>query len=551
VFHYTNVRANCKKYNYSGENFFREWKYFLHCRRNFQEMVLDSELFLRDDLFLKLLIVSWLLKPFRPDKIIFMKWITAWRLKRQTLADFRRVGVLFIVCVFATLTTSAQGPPLDKDALYIRQIHDLALTRGSAYPWLKDLTTVGFGRLAGSAAATAAVDYTRRMLDTLGVDSVWLEPCRVPRWERGEREVARMVLPDKRSVDLNVLALGNSVGTGSAGITAPVIEVQGLEDVEALPEEAVRGKIVFYNRPMDPRHINTFRAYGGAVDQRVYGASRAARKGAVGVIVRSMTTALDDHPHTGTLSYEDPDRRIPAIAVSTNDAERLSEALKQGSVSVYMRTTCEILSDVESHNVIAEWRGSEFPDEIILVGGHLDSWDVGGGAHDDGSGCVQAMDVLHILKQMGYQPRRTIRCVLFMNEENGLAGGRAYWKGSNERGEYHMAAIEADRGGFTPRGFTAEGHEQTFQRHYKKVYQWLPLLEPYGLTLRLGGSGADISGLKDQKGILMGLDVDTQRYFDFHHTAVDLFEHVNKRELELGAAAMATMVYLLDAYGLE
>lgn len=464
---------------------------------------------------------------------------------------FSGVFLAAIICVTYTLSLQAQGPPLDKDALVIRQIHDIALTEGRSHAWLKGLTTEGFGRLAGSEAAERAVDYTRRMLETTGVDSVWLQPCKVPHWSRGEKEQVRLILPGKKTVELNALALGNSIGTGPEGVTAQVIEVKGLEEIEALPEEAVKGKIVFYNRPMDPRPVNTFRAYGGAVDQRVYGASRAAKKGAVAVVVRSMTNALDDVPHTGTLSYEDPGRRIPAVAISTIDAGMLSDLLKENPVSLYMRTTCELLPDEVSHNVIAEWRGSEFPGEIILVGGHLDSWDVSGGAHDDGAGCVQSMDVLHILKKMNYQPKRTIRCVLFMNEENGLAGGRAYWKYSNEAGEYHMAAIEADRGGFSPRGFTAEGHVETFQRNFKKVNEWLPLLEPYGLHFRLGGSGADISGLKDQKGLLMGLDVDTQRYFDFHHTPIDNFENVNKRELELGAAAMTAMVYLLDQYGLK
>lgn len=463
----------------------------------------------------------------------------------------RGAFLLWFVCVFSTLSLWSQGPPLDKDALVIRQIHDLALTEGQSHEWLRELTTVGFGRLSGSKEAAAAVEYTRKQLESLGVDSVWLQPCRVPQWERGEKEQVRIVLSGKKALDLNALALGNSIGTGAEGLSAEVIEVKGLEEVEALPEEAVKGKIVFYNRPMDPRHINTFQAYGGAVDQRVYGASRAVKKGAVAVIVRSMTNRLDDIPHTGTLVYEDPSQKIPAVAISTNDAEKLSAMLKKEAVRIFIRTTCQSLPDVESANVVAEWRGSEFPDEIILVGGHLDSWDVGGGAHDDGSGCVQSMDVLHILKKMDYLPKRTIRCVMFMNEENGLVGGRTYWRISNEMEEYHMAAIEADRGGFTPRGFTAEGHPETFQKNYKKANEWLPLLEPYGLTLRLGGSGADISGLKDQKGLLMGLDVDTQRYFDFHHTPADTFENVNKRELELGAAAMATMVYLLDKYGLN
>jgi len=287
-----------------------------------------------------------------------------------------QVFLVSLACVFITLSSYAQGPPLDKDAMFIRQIYDVALTEGSSYEWLSNLTHVGFGRLAGSPAAAAAVEYTRRMLDTLGVDSVWLQPCRVPHWVRGEKEQVRAILPGGGIWGLSALALGNSVGTGTEGITAPVIEVKSLEEVEALPEDSVRGKIVFYNRPMDPRYTNTFHAYGGAVDQRVYGASRAAEKGAIAVVVRSMAIGLDDHPHTGTLSYQDPAKKIPAVAISTNDAERLSALLKKEEISIYIRTMCHTLPDEDSYNVIAEWRGSEFPDQIILVGGHLDSWDM-------------------------------------------------------------------------------------------------------------------------------------------------------------------------------
>ncbi len=497
------------------------------------------------------MVVIFLYQILSQYQIEDMKEVFLPRLRNKNQNVLQKSLFVSLFCVATTLTLYSQGPPQDKDAMFLRRIYDVALTEGKSYAWLSELTTVGFGRLAGSPAAAAAVKYTQEMLDGVGVDSVWLQPCRVPRWVRGEKEQVRIVLPGKKFIELNAFALGNSVGTGAQGITAPVVEVSGLEEVEAMQEGALLGKIVFYNRPMDSRQINTFHAYGGAVDQRVYGASRAAEKGAIGVVVRSMTTSLDDHPHTGSLAYIGPSDPIPAVAISTMDAEELSKMLKKEAVSIFMRTTCETLPDEVSFNVIAEWRGSEFPEQIILVGGHLDSWDVGGGAHDDGSGCVQSMDVLHILKQLGYQPKRTIRCVLFMNEENGLMGGRAYWKASNEREEYHLAAIEADRGGFSPRGFTAEGHESTFPKNFRKINEWLPLLEPYGLNLRMGGSGADISGLKDQKGLLLGLDVDNQRYFDFHHTAVDVIDAVNKRDLQLGAAAMASMVYLFDHYGLE
>ena len=208
-------------------------------------------------------------------------------------------------------------------------------------------------------------------------------------------------------------------------------------------------------------------------------------------------------------------------------------------------------SQKTSYNVIGEIKGSTHPDEIILVGGHLDSWDVGEGAHDDGAGCVQAMGVLQLIKKLGYQPKRTIRCVLFMNEENGLAGATAYKEASNANKEFHLAAIESDRGGFSPRGFTADGEAAVFTKKFKKVNTWSPLLEPYGLQLSKGGAGADINGLKSQQGLLFGLLPDSQRYFDYHHTATDTFDTVSKRELNLGTAAITSLVYLIDKYGLD
>lgn len=445
----------------------------------------------------------------------------------------------------------AQVDVKDEDAFFIRKIYDKALTEGKCYPWLMYLTKNIGGRLAGSPQAAAAVEFTYQMLDTLNLDKVWKQPCTVPHWVRGEKEVVRIASSVMGSLDMNVLALGNSIGTGVNGISAEVIEVQSLREVEDMNPADVEGKIVFYNRPMDPTQIKTMSAYGGAVDQRGSGASVASKKGAIGVLVRSMTTRLDDIPHTGGLWYQDDVKPIPAVAISTNDAERLSRLLKQDKVTVYMQTTCQMLSPKPSYNVIGEIKGSEFPDEIILVGGHLDSWDVGRGAHDDGAGCVHAMDVLQLLKRMNYQPKRTIRCVLFMNEENGLAGGKEYAKVSNQKGEYHMAAIESDSGGFTPRGFSADGMDEVVNDKIKQISQWAGLLEAYDLTFEKGGSGADINPLKSQKGILIGFKPDSQRYFDYHHTEIDGPEAINKRELELGTAAITSLVYLLDKYGLK
>ncbi|MCB0547291.1 MAG: M20/M25/M40 family metallo-hydrolase [Phaeodactylibacter sp.] len=458
--------------------------------------------------------------------------------------------LLLLILLFSPLLGIAQEQNQEEDAFFIRRIYDEGLTRSRCYDWLNFLTQRIGGRLAGSPQSAAAVEYTRRVLDSLQLDSVWLQPCMVPYWVRGDKEQVRIVNSHKMgTIELNALALGNSIGTGPMGLTAEVVEVKNLEQVDSLGE-ALRNKIVFFNGAMDPTQINTFNAYGKAAGQRVWGASRASRYGALGVLVRSLTTRLDDIPHTGSTVYEEGITPIPALAISTRAAELLSRLLQEEPVRVFMRSTPQNLGEVPSFNVIGEIRGSDFPEDIILVGGHLDSWDVGTGAHDDGAGCVQAMEVLHMIKRLGYRPKRTIRCVLFMNEENGLRGARAYWKWSNEQGEYHMSAIESDRGGFTPRGFTADGHEDVFNEKFLKAIEWLPLLEPYGLAFRKGGSGADISGLKEQKGLLFGFEPDTQRYFDYHHTPIDGMDVVNKRELELGASAIMSLVYLLDKYGI-
>ncbi len=459
--------------------------------------------------------------------------------------------LFFLFFIFFSITTSAQQTTSDEDAFFIRKIYDKALTEGQCYSWLEHLTTKIGGRLAGSPQAAAAVTYTKQVLDTLGLSNVTLQDCMVPHWVRGEKEQVRIVNSNTMgSVDLSALSLGNSIGTGIDGLTAEVIEVQGLQELEKLGTQKLKGKIVFFNRPMDPTQIRTFNAYGGAADQRVYGPTEAAKFGAAAVLVRSLTTRIDDHPHTGVTVYREENPQIPALAISTKAAELLSSLLKKETIRVYIRNTSQSFSDKPSYNVIGEIKGSTHPDEIILVGGHLDSWDVGQGAHDDGTGCVQSMDVLQLLQRLNYKPKRTIRCVLFMNEENGLGGGKAYAKASNEKGEYHLAAIESDSGGFTPRGFRSDGDEEIFKDKFKKTTEWLPLLEPYGLTLTTGGSGADISPLKSQKGLLFGFMPDSQRYFDYHHTEIDTFDTVNKRELELGTAAMTSLVFLIDKYGL-
>jgi len=455
--------------------------------------------------------------------------------------------------IFLVVFTSpilAQSTVSDDDALYIKDIHNATLTSNQAFDWLYHLSENIGGRLAGSVAAESAVEYTKSIMDTLGFTKVWKQPCEVVRWNRGEKEQVTVHI-GKTFHELNALALGNSIGTSENGIYADVVEVKSLEEVDKLGREGVEGKIVFYNRPMDPTKIRTFNAYGGAVDQRVYGASKAAEYGGLASIVRSMTLAQDDVPHTGTLVYKEDQPKVPGLAISTNDANFLSAQLKEQPVKMYIKTSCTPGDTAQSYNVIGEIKGSEHPEKIILVGGHLDSWDVGGGAHDDGSGCVHALQVIQTLNEIGYRPRHTIRCVMFMNEENGLAGGRTYAEVANEKNEFHLAAIESDSGGFVPRSFSFDGHAENFNDFYAAVSKWTPLFESYGILFETGGSGADIGPLKNQKGLLAGLRTDSQKYFDYHHTDKDRIEAVNKRELQLGAAAMTSLVYLIDKYGLE
>lgn len=365
----------------------------------------------------------------------------------------------------------------------------------------------------------------------------------VPHWVRGAKEQASILSKRIGTRQVNVVALGNSVGTGTGGITAGLIEVKSFEELAQRRQE-VAGKIVFFNRPMDPRVIDTFSSYGQAAAQRSLGPSEAAKYGAIGVVVRSLTTLIDDVPHTGSTNYQLNIPKIPAVAISTRDAELLSERLRlEPSLEFYFETHSQMLEDKLSFNVIGEITGSEFPDQYIVVGGHLDSWDLGQGAHDDGAGCVQSIEVLRIFKELGIKPRHTLRAVMFMNEENGLRGGRKYAEEAQEKGERHLMAMESDRGGFLPIGFTLDMADAQMA----KVKEWAFLFHPFGIyQFEKGGGGADISPLKSQGVPLIGFLPDSQRYFDIHHTSEDTFDKVNKRELDMGAAAMALMVYLMD-----
>jgi carboxypeptidase Q len=380
-----------------------------------------------------------------------------------------------------------------------------------------------------------------------GADTVFLEEVMVPHWTH-KNEKAFIIEANNKRQEIPVVALGGSITTPAAGITAEIIEVHDFDELKKLGEENIKGKIVFYNHPFDQSLINTFEAYGEAVGYRWAGPSEASRYGAVATICRSMCSTLDDFPHTGAMRYNDSLPHIPCGAISTNAAELLSRILRANkNTKLLLKMECTNSDSVKSYNVIGEIRGSVFPNEYIVAGGHLDAWDTGDGAHDDGAGIVQCIEIIRIMKALNLRPQHTVRIIAFMNEENGLRGGRTYANNALAKKEKHLAAMESDGGGSLPLGFGLNMDDDK----KAKVKKLAPLFLQYGLyDFDSGGDGADISPLENQNVPRMGLHVNSQRYFEYHHAATDTFDKVNKRELHLGAAAMAAMVMLLSIHGL-
>ena len=454
--------------------------------------------------------------------------------------------LFFSILIFSSILLSAQEKT---DSDIIRSLYNEALTSWEAYGNLEWLCKNTKGRICGTPEAAAAVEFTYQTMLKMGLDSVWKQDVMVKNWKRGEPEQGRIVSAIYGSTEIDVCALGLSPGTGDEGLVGEVIELMDFEELEKRKNE-VKGKIVFFNRPMDQTLIHTFGAYGGAANQRTQGPSLAAKFGAVACLVRSLVPELDDHPHTGVTRFDNPDEQIPALAISTNGAEHLSMLLKKDpGLKVFLRATCMTYPDVPSHNVIGEIRGSEFPNEIITVGGHLDAWDNGEGAHDDGGGCMQSIEVLRLFLETGYRPRHTIRAVMFMDEEIAQRGGKAYAEEAARKGEVHVAAMESDRGVLSPRAVSVNTTPEKFE---KAKGSWAKLFEPYDLKFITGGGGVDVGPLKSYYPdiVYLGMMPDNQKYFRFHHSPFDTFEQVDRREMQMGAASMAAMVYLFDKNGL-
>lgn len=463
----------------------------------------------------------------------------------------RMITYTGFLCVMFTMISCQKNTQLRSerppyDSLAQRMIVE-GMKTYPAYDLLHDLCINIGPRLSGSPEAARAVEWGKKKMEELGFENVRLEPVTVPHWVRGKTEELVVVRFSGMPIQsLNICALGGSIATPKEGITAEVVEVQSFDELHALGDK-IKGKIVFYNRPMDRTKFFPGEAYGGAVDQRSKGAIEAGKMGAAAVIVRSMTTRLDDVPHTGAMNYVDTIPKIPAAAISTVGAEALSDLLKkEPGVKVRIKMDCEILPDAESANVVGELRGSSLPNEIVVIGGHLDSWDKGQGAHDDGAGVVKCLEAIRLLKAQGLRPKRTIRVVLFMNEENGLRGGKAYAK-MERPNEKHIAAIETDAGGFSPRAFTVDADSLALP----KIAQWAYALAPLEADkIVKGHGGADISELKKLGVPTIGLRPDWHRYFDYHHSDLDTIDKVNERELEAGSIAMAIMSYVLAEEGI-
>lgn len=432
------------------------------------------------------------------------------------------------------------------DSIMFRKIFDETMLHGEAYDNLYVLCKSIGHRLAGSPQADMAVRWGNELMQSYGFDSVWMQKVTVPHWERGAKEYAEIIGEEQ----LNILALGRSISTPIEGITEQVIEVKDFEELKSIGAEKIKGKIVFFNHFFPQNVINTFDGYGEAGPYRWIGANEASKLGAKAVIIRSIGSADDDFPHTGTTAFNADVKEIPCAALSSKGADILHEALeKNPQLKFKMILNCKLLDSVTSYNLICELKGTELPNEIIVVGGHFDSWDVGEGAHDDGAGVMQSLEVLRSLKALNIQPKRTIRCIFFMNEENGNMGGKTYGNyAALNKTEKHIAAIESDAGGFSPRGFMIDS---LFQNH-KNFQSLKKLFEGYNIyQLNIGHGGTDIGPMKKSGTYLFGLSPDSQRYMDIHHTANDVFENVNKRELHFGSATMAMLAWWLSEYGIQ
>lgn len=450
------------------------------------------------------------------------------------------------ILLYATMSGAlALHAQTDDEKDFVEACFNYALTENKAYSDLEYLCKNIGARLSGSEELEEAIEWADTLLNGIGADKVYRQDVSVSHWERGAENGYFYSVSGRNKLKLT--ALGGSVGTGNYKISGPVIQFNSLEALEQADSNDVKGKFVFINKPFDETYINTFKAYSSCASQRFWGAVKAAEKGGMAVLVRSLSNSHDKHPHTGVMGYKEGVDSIPAVALSLKSADKLSHDLAiDSTVNLSLRVNTTIHKDALSHNVVAELKGTTYPDEIITVGAHIDSWDLGEGAHDDGAGVVQVIEALRIFNEFGYKPKHTIRFVLFTNEENGAKGAARYAEIARSANENHILALESDRGGFSPRGFNLDSKDEALKT---KIRSWKPFLEKFGLhDFSDGYGGVDIAPLKtvNENITLLGLNPDSQRYFTHHHAENDVFEAVNRRELELGTASITSIIYLLD-----
>jgi hypothetical protein len=463
----------------------------------------------------------------------------------QTTVYFYSMKRLYISIILSAFMVSAQA----QDSVKLRHISDDIMLYGTCYENLRTLCKQVGHRLSGSPAAAKAVQWGVKAMKEAGADSVWLQAMDVPHWVRGKETLSLSIGEKGAYKEVHVLSLGNSNGTNGKVLEKKIVMVKNFDEFKALKDEQIKGNIIFFNYRFRQELISTGEGYGDAGKYRWSGANVASARGAAGIIIRAISTGVDDMPHTGAMGYADTVKKIPAVAIGNKTADILEAKCRRGVVKARLQSHCHMLKEtVRSYNVVGEIRGSKYPDQIIVVGGHLDSWDVGEGAHDDGTGCVQSIEVLRVFKALGIHPKRSIRAVLFMNEENGLKGGQAYADSAKARNEHHILAIETDGGGFSPRGVGLVMDDEK----KAKIRSWAHYFRPYGVyDFSHSDGGADISVLHKAGVPMAGLMPDQQRYFDVHHTNNDVFEAVNHRELKLGAVTLAQLIYLVSKYGLE
>jgi len=454
-----------------------------------------------------------------------------------------------IIVFVISLVSISFSQTENKHTTFINNIFTETLTNMNTHKLLAEFCQKYPNRLSGSKGLQGAVEWTKSLMEEYDFDNVFLQEVMVPHWVRGEKESASYINNKGKTENLNVLALGRSIATPADGITAEIVEVGSLQEISQLGKAEILGKIVFINKAFEQHFIRTFEGYKETVKIRSKGPSESARYGAVACIIRSVGTADDDNAHTGGLVYADDAMHIPAAALGVKSAKQLARTLKHNpKTKLTLKVNSNTFPDALSYNVIGEIKGSENPEKIIMVGGHLDAWDVGEGAHDDGSGCMQSVMAFRTLQNMNYQPQNTIRVVLFTNEENGLKGAKKYAEIAVQNNEKHIFALESDAGGFSPRAIGIKGTQDVIN----KMSNWTQFFPYYTIErIHSGGAAVDVGPLNKETGTTVGnLMPDSQRYFDFHHSHADVFEAVNARELELGTAAMASMIYLVDQLGL-